>query len=443
MNLCFLICGLPRCLELTLFNIEEKFYNYKINYYICLSNNESNYEKEYINNNNLKNIFNNKNIKKIIFINDEFDNSFRNSFNYIKKINDLIKIVEEDYDLYIIIRSDLSFESIDFLNYIKNEQTIYFSKNNLNNYIKTINNKINDNIFISKNIKLLKNTIENLYKQLLLNNNYLDIILYNYTEHNKINYELINICYKLILSECNIIAISGDSGSGKTTLCNKLLKLFDKENYSKIETDRYHKWERGDENYKNYTHLNPYANHLEKMNEDIYKLKIGHEIFSVDYDHNTGKFTQEEKIESNKNIILCGLHTLYNDKTNKILNLKIFLDTDRELIKKWKVHRDVNERGYSINKVLKQIDDRENDYEKYIKEQKNNADIIINFFEENNKIHCRLFIKKINSNNIINMLHDNYKLEISNQQILIYLEYNVNTNAYYDDILKIIDLIIN
>ena len=95
--------------------------------------------------------------------------------------------------------------------------------------------------------------------------------------------------------------------------------------------------ERGNENYKRYTHLNPCANYLERMSEDIFQYKIGEDVYQVDYNHDTGKFTQKQKIENKKNLVLCGLHTLYQKDINKLLNLKIFLDTDRELIKNGKL----------------------------------------------------------------------------------------------------------
>jgi uridine kinase len=186
---------------------------------------------------------------------------------------------------------------------------------------------------------------------------------------------------------CNIIAISGDSGSGKSTLLSILLPLFDDTNLLKFETDRYHKWERGDKNYDLYTHLNPYANYLEKMSEDVYNLKIGNEIYAVNYNHANGKFTNEEVIESKTNIILCGLHTLSN-KINFYTDIKIFLDTDRNLIKKWKIKRDHYERKYPINKILQQIERREEDYKLYIETQKINADINIKYYEKEDKLHC-------------------------------------------------------
>ena len=57
--------------------------------------------------------------------------------------------------------------------------------------------------------------------------------------------------------------------------------------------------------------------------------------------------------------------------------MKIYLDTDRELIKKWKIERDVKERGYSMEKVLKQIEFREKDYEEYLVEYLHEFDCVL------------------------------------------------------------------
>jgi uridine kinase len=100
-----------------------------------------------------------------------------------------------------------------------------------------------------------------------------------------------------------VISIAGDSGFGKSTLLANLKNLFCENKYIELETDRYHKWGRGDKHYENITHLNPEANYLEKMSNDLYQVKIRADIFTVEYDHHSGKFTKVEKIESKDNII--------------------------------------------------------------------------------------------------------------------------------------------
>ena len=437
MKICFVICGQPRSIDLVIKNIDELFKNHQINYYICLTNNYKDYEKEYNCNFNINDIITNNKIKKLLLINDIYNSDFRNLKNYTKKIISMINIINnmDEYDTYILIRSDFIFNSLEFLYLITSDNMIYISNKRCNQYTKDITNKCNDNIIICKNLNIFKKLV-NLDEYIDKNNDYLEIILYNYFKEHNIDYKEIDISYKLILSRCNIIAIAGDSGSGKTTLLNELSELFEKDSYLKLETDRYHKWERGNENYLEFTHLNPEANNLEKMSKDVYNLKIGSEIYSVDYDHDTGKFTQEEKIESKNNVILCGLHTLYNKNVNEIIDLKIFMDTERGLIKKWKIKRDVEERGYSIEKVLKQIKKREMDYEEYIKNQKDNADIIINFVEYENSLKC--FFKIINKNLINKVIFEDNKIKnyYFNNEKKIIIEINTDFYKNIKDIIK-------
>ena len=205
-----------------------------------------------------------------------------------------------------------------------------------------------------------------------------ETLLYHYLMNMNIKYELVDINFIVILSLCNTIAITGDSGSGKSTVSNILKKLFN--NSFVLECDRYHKWERGNENWAKYTHLNPDANYLTKMQQDVFDLKIGNSVFQIDYDHSSGKFTDKKIIESAENIIVCGLHSLYLSES--IINIKIYMDTDDNLRIPWKIKRDVNKRGYSIEKIIEQIQLRAEDFKHYIYPQKNNADIIINLYTD-------------------------------------------------------------
>ena len=170
----------------------------------------------------------------------------------------------------------------------------------------------------------------------------------------------------------------------------------------------------------------------------------------MDYDHRTGKFTQKEKIVSKKNVIICGLHTMYDDKIKDIIDIKIYLDTDRNLIKKWKIQRDVNERGYSMEKVLKQIEFRERDYEEYISKQKENADIIINFCEIENKLECNLIMqnKSIINKILKELLKLNYVIKYESNNLIIKLKNYINSNYiinnnYYEEILYFIKILTN
>ena len=137
---------------------------------------------------------------------------------------------------------------------------------------------------------------------------------------------------------------------------------------------------------------------------------------------------------------VCGLHTLYHTEMNKILNVRIFIDTDAELMKKWKIARDVSQRGHTLEKVLNQIKSREQDYNTHILSQKVNSDIIINYYEnENEEMSCVLIInnecmiKKIMNYITVRKYKSEY---VNNSQLYIYLK---NVSATIPEVIRIVN----
>jgi len=362
----------------------------------------------------------------------------------------ICQIENINYDIIVKIRPDVYISdkliyNIDLNNiYIPIDSKI--DKHKLND----INDKFVCDILAYGNCDIMNNYF-NYYLQIndLIKKygNINEVLLYYYLINNNIKYNLININYYVILSLCNTIAISGDSASGKTTISNILKEFFN--NSFILECDRYHKWERNNENWKNMTHLNPEANYITKMTCDVFDLKIGNNIYQVDYDHNIGKFTDKQLIESKENVIVCGLHSLY--LPNNIINLKIYMDTDDNLRILWKIKRDKEKRGYSVENILEQIRLRKKDFQKYIYPQKQKADIIIKFYtnkifdlnnydiNENLDIYLKIGIKNIyNINKIIKLINIE---QIKNEENFIYLYFNKESQEEYTNIIK--NIIIN
>lgn len=307
------------------------------------------------------------------------------------------ELLEEKYDIVIVLRPDIYFidsfldifESLITESIKPRDDCIFIPDNHKESY-NIGKHKIYDNYkHINDCIAIGNSNAISIYCMLYKYiNQYISIynnsssMLYQYLLDNKIQINEFNIKYKLVLSQCNVIGISGDSGCGKSYISKLFSDLF---GYSslRLECDRYHKWERGDENWKKYTHLNPEANNLDIYSSDLLNLKLGHDIFQVDYDHETGKFTQPEHIHSKNNIIVCGLHTLFNENSNKLINLKIFLDPQEDLRIFWKINRDIIERGYNYDSVIEKINERKKD-KQYIQAQRENSDVIISFKTHDN-----------------------------------------------------------
>lgn len=178
------------------------------------------------------------------------------------------------------------------------------------------------------------------------------------------------------------IGIAGDSGAGKTRLLQILEALLSKERVLALEGDGDHKWERGDRNWEEMTHLNPRANYLYRQAEDLKVLRGNNTIKRADYDHETGTFTRKRRLSPKPYVVLCGLHSLYLPQMRQVLDMKVYLDTDDALRCHWKLCRDQGERGHDRTAVLEQIRARHKDAEKYIYPQKQYADLVIRYFDE-------------------------------------------------------------
>ncbi len=188
-----------------------------------------------------------------------------------------------------------------------------------------------------------------------------------------------------------VIGIGGDSGAGKTTLIGYLNSMLG-DHLLQLEGDGDHKWERGDNNWQEYTHLDPKANALHKQAEQVGLLKNRKTIQRSDYNHDTGTFSDADKIRPRDFIVLAGLHPFYLPKMRKVIDLKIFLNLDERLRSSWKIERDKKHRGYTEEQVLESLAKRAGDSKRYIQPQKQFSDLVISFFPaQEEKFNGRIY----------------------------------------------------
>lgn len=178
-----------------------------------------------------------------------------------------------------------------------------------------------------------------------------------------------------------IISIAGDSGAGKSSLLKFLSNLWNND-VLLVEGDAYHKWERSDIHWDDFTPLNPSANNIGQCYIDLLSLKNNKIISFREYNHSTGKFDHPKDLVPKNKIIFTGLHALYDQRIRELSDVKIYLNTDEDLRLFWKYKRDIKERGYTKDAVTKSLERRIKDSKRYIRPQIHYADIIINVSDD-------------------------------------------------------------
>ena len=173
------------------------------------------------------------------------------------------------------------------------------------------------------------------------------------------------------------LGVAGDSGSGKTTFTQGVRNIFGKDLVSTITLDDYHSLDRDGRRAQGITALNPKANLLERLEQDLLSLRLGVPVEKPSYNHTTGKFDPPAIFRPKKILILEGLHTLFTPTLRKYLDFTLFVDPEKQVKYDWKILRDVDQRGYSRDAVLQEIAEREPEYERYIAPQKEYADAVI------------------------------------------------------------------
>jgi len=195
-----------------------------------------------------------------------------------------------------------------------------------------------------------------------------------------------------------VIGIAGDSGTGKSTFTTAVTKLFGSSATVNLEGDDYHNWDRESPMWKSVTHLNPRANRLFDLVNDLRKLLAGASVRARSYDHLTGLFSALKSKRSKNLILISGLHTLYLKSLVDEIDKSFYLRMDEKLRVALKIKRDTL-RGRDSDYTLNEIKKREKDSEKYIQPQAERADVIFT-------------ILPVNPNDISHELSDEIKLKL-------------------------------
>lgn len=202
------------------------------------------------------------------------------------------------------------------------------------------------------------------------------------------------------MSKPLLIGITGGTGSGKSTVAKAIYDSLPKNNIVIIEQDSYYKDQShlsSEERTKtNYDH--PLAFDTDLLVSHLKDLINNKPIDKPLYDftvHNRMKETV--RIEPKEIIILEGILILDSPEIRKLLDIKIFVDTDADIRIIRRIQRDMKERGRTLDSIIKQYTEvvKPMHYE-FIEPTKRYADIII---PEGgyNKVAIDIMVAKIKS----------------------------------------------
>jgi len=196
-----------------------------------------------------------------------------------------------------------------------------------------------------------------------------------------------------------VIGVAADSGCGKSTFMRRLTNIFGGEKVGPLgggfdnggyETntlvsdlttviclDDYHLNDRAGRKVTGLTALDAAENNFDLMYEQISALKSGKSVEKPIYNHVNGTLDTPETIVPTPIIIIEGLHPMYDERVRDLLDFSLYLDISDEVKLNWKIQRDMEERGHSLESILASIEARKPDFDKFIAPQREYSDLTI------------------------------------------------------------------
>lgn len=180
-----------------------------------------------------------------------------------------------------------------------------------------------------------------------------------------------------------LIGIAGGSGSGKTTFAKKILDgvksgagqvgLLHQDSYY-LQTPPSDLRVHGEPNFDH-----PAAFDWDLLREHLARLKNGETVQVPVYDFKTSSRTQEtQAVGPCRAILFEGIYALWDAQMRNLFDLKIYLHVDADIRFIRRLHRDVKERGRSLDGIIRQYYDTVRPmFHEYLEPTQQYADLVV------------------------------------------------------------------
>lgn len=194
-----------------------------------------------------------------------------------------------------------------------------------------------------------------------------------------------------------MIAICGGSGSGKTTFTDKVRREV-AEDISVVHMDSYYLPKLPDDlktsnGQPNFDHPNAFDWKL--LTKHLKALKNGKAVEAPLYDFKkNSRLKKTISIKPSRVILFEGIFSLYDEEIRKLSDITAFLHVEADIRFIRRLHRDVEERGRSLDSVITQYYETVRPmYQKYLDPQRQFADFIVG---EETDIAAGILAAKVN-----------------------------------------------
>ncbi len=180
---------------------------------------------------------------------------------------------------------------------------------------------------------------------------------------------------------CVIIGVAGGTGSGKTTVAHRILDRVGAEHIAYIPHDAYYKdlshLPKAQRSQKNFDHPDALETSLMITHLKALRKRQAVEIPVYDFTHHV-RTDATRHVEPAPIILVEGILLFVEPELCRLLDVKIFIDTDADIRFIRRLRRDVNERGRTVESVVAQyLRTVRPMHQEFVEPSKRSADVII------------------------------------------------------------------
>lgn len=178
-----------------------------------------------------------------------------------------------------------------------------------------------------------------------------------------------------------IIGIAGGTGSGKTSVARAIIKKLGARNVNLISQDNYYfdhsAYSPAEREKINYDHPNAFDNAL--LLRHIRALRRKESVRMPIYDFTKHiRLTETIPLRHKPIALIEGIHVLSDEALRKVLDIKVFVDTDPDVRVLRRIIRDIRDRGRTLQSVAEQyLSTVKPMHDAFVEPSKKYADVII------------------------------------------------------------------